>query len=196
MSYKNHNTQIDIFEEVKNHASTVDVAEFEGWKLSKKSNKYWTLCPFHADKSPSLAIYQGGGYKCYACGEAGADGIALRARLDNTSMLEASKRLVYDFRLPIDIESSTSLRSSEAVTNSDFVRGFDVWTNRTYDKLCKMFHSIRNELKNYKLGETNDRFLTLVELLGAIDHWTDEFIYGDEMRLIYLIKELEALGVV
>lgn len=49
-------------------------------------------CPFHADGSPSLHIYDDG-WHCYGCGE-GGDAVDLVARLDGVGKLEAYRRIM------------------------------------------------------------------------------------------------------
>lgn len=52
-------------------------------------------CPFHADGSPSLHVYDDG-WHCYGCGEHG-DAVDLVARLDGVTKLEAYKRIMGDW---------------------------------------------------------------------------------------------------
>ena len=40
--------------------------------LTKKSNGYTALCPYHDDKNPSFSIMANGNFKCFSCGEGGS----------------------------------------------------------------------------------------------------------------------------
>ncbi len=194
LAYQNYSTTIDIFEEVKNHITTFDLAQAEGWKLNKRGNKYWCLCPFHGDKSPSLCIYQGGGFKCYACGEAGADAIALRARLDNVSMLEGARKLIQSFHLPIDIQESMALTKTDSINNGDFIRGLDAWTKETFKLLCRGYQIVKKLLKDCSPEEL-EFYSPLIMQLGELDRWTDIIIDNRMISIFYLRKELKTKGV-
>lgn len=58
----------------------------------KQHGKAWTgKCPFHKDRSPSLAVYADG-YKCFGCGEKG-DAINLVMRLEKTDFKQSVERV-------------------------------------------------------------------------------------------------------
>lgn len=41
-------------------------------QLQRRGNRFWGLCPFHAEKSPSFTLLPNGGYyKCFGCGKSG-----------------------------------------------------------------------------------------------------------------------------
>ena len=43
-----------------------------GIKLSEKSNKLWSTCPFHKESSPSFCVFpDDGSYRCFGCQEHG-----------------------------------------------------------------------------------------------------------------------------
>jgi hypothetical protein len=55
-------------------------------------------CPFHADKSPSMHVYDDG-YHCFGCGERG-DAVDLVVKLEGVDKLEAYRRITGDGWVP------------------------------------------------------------------------------------------------
>lgn len=74
------------------HANHVDCAQLlEIKKVS--SGRNWALCPFHADKNPSLLCYPDGrGFYCFSCG-AGGTAIHIVKKLYNYDFKEAVQYL-------------------------------------------------------------------------------------------------------
>ena len=59
----------ELIEQVKE----ISVKELIGVPTKRIGELEWASCPFHEDKTPSLAIYPGtGGWYCYGCGEGGS----------------------------------------------------------------------------------------------------------------------------
>jgi DNA primase len=61
-----------------------------------KGNRTWrtTVCPFHEDTKPSLAIHvEKGAFKCFSCGAKGGDVIAFHRLLHKMSFVDACKDL-------------------------------------------------------------------------------------------------------
>lgn len=61
--------------------------------IVKKGSTYWARCPFHHEKTPSLAINENGQYyHCFGCGESG-DVITFVEKMESITPGEAIKRL-------------------------------------------------------------------------------------------------------
>lgn len=61
--------------------------------LKRKGKKYWALCPFHNEKTPSFSIDpENGLYYCFGCKE-GGNVFTLLAKLDGLSFGEALRKL-------------------------------------------------------------------------------------------------------
>jgi len=59
-------------DDIKKHIDIVALFEHFGIRLQKKGKNYVGLCPWHADKSPSLSVDKEKGlYNCFGCGESG-----------------------------------------------------------------------------------------------------------------------------
>ena len=71
-------------------ASTI--AERYGLELKKRGERYWTCCPLHTEKHPSLCFYPDGSWYCFSCLK-GGDSVALLASMKNISMYDAAKEI-------------------------------------------------------------------------------------------------------
>ena len=85
--------------EIKQHVSMREAGEFYGFKPNRAG---FISCPFHADKTPSLKLYDepGRGFSCYGCGATGSV-IDFVMRLFNIGFRQAVVRIDHDFRLNI-----------------------------------------------------------------------------------------------
>ena len=96
-----------MFESIKEAVTTAEVAERYGIRLAQKGRTWVGLCPFHADRHPSLAVYDDGGYICWSCGAKGGDVVSFVAQLYGFSQGDAARRIEEDFGLPSDIKWKT-----------------------------------------------------------------------------------------
>ncbi len=185
---------MDIFQEVKERVSTIDAAQQYGLILHRKGNTHWSLCPFHQDKRPSLAIFQDDGFKCFSCGTGGADSITFTARLFKLSMIDAAKKMVTDFSIPgFDQDAiDVTRREPEELSYSDFITGLKEWDRKTFNELCGIYKLTGKLLSIWDLEE--ELFSELVTIHTDADTWTDILIYGDMMDRFNLYKHLKNIG--
>lgn len=82
----------EIIEEVREKNDIVGVVS--GYvKLQKKGDRYWGLCPFHSEKSPSFSVSESKQmYHCFGCG-AGGNVFTFLMNYENYSFPEAVKLL-------------------------------------------------------------------------------------------------------
>jgi DNA primase len=79
-------------EEVRRRANLIDVAS-EYMQVKRAGRLFKALCPFHAEKTPSLSLDPVKNlYHCFGCQE-GGDVIRLIEKLENISFVEAIERL-------------------------------------------------------------------------------------------------------
>ena len=88
---------MNVFGTVKTSISTREAAEHYGIEVNRYGK---ALCPFHNDRHPSMVVYDDH-YHCFACGEHG-DVIDFTSKLYGLSMLDAAKKLAYDFGITQD----------------------------------------------------------------------------------------------
>lgn len=61
-----------VIESIKNRLSVSDVVS-QYVQLTRSSGRFWGLCPFHHEKTPSFTVVdEGGFYKCFGCGKGGS----------------------------------------------------------------------------------------------------------------------------
>ena len=78
---------------IKASVDLVALVEAKGIQLNKNGKGYFGLCPFHADKNPSLSINPNKNlWRCFGCGAAG-DVIRFVEMFDQVPFTEAVKRL-------------------------------------------------------------------------------------------------------
>lgn len=76
-------------------AKSTDMVRLVGQyvKLVRKGARFWGLCPFHEEKSPSFTISpEKGVYKCFGCNEGGSV-FTFLMKVENLSFVEAVKNL-------------------------------------------------------------------------------------------------------
>lgn len=88
-------------EEIKNRVSIVDT--IRQYVPLKQSGSNWLgLCPFHADKNPSMSVSESRKmFKCFACNE-GGDVFYFLSKMLNMSYYDAVKKLASEVNIDID----------------------------------------------------------------------------------------------
>lgn len=95
----------EVIAEIKNRLDIVDVVR-EQVILKKNGGRYWGLCPFHKEKTPSFSVNpQLGIYKCFGCG-AGGDALSFIMKTKNIEFMDLIKELAqrFDIELPTNIK--------------------------------------------------------------------------------------------
>ncbi|MCD8108968.1 MAG: DNA primase [Clostridiales bacterium] len=82
----------ELIEEVRSRNDIVDV--ISGYvRLQKKGSRYFGLCPFHNEKTPSFSVSPGNQlYYCFGCG-AGGTVLTFVMKYENVTFTEAMQRL-------------------------------------------------------------------------------------------------------
>lgn len=61
-----------VIESIKNRLTVSDVVS-QYVQLNRSGGRFWGLCPFHHEKTPSFTVVdEGGFYKCFGCGKGGS----------------------------------------------------------------------------------------------------------------------------
>ena len=81
--------QNQVTPELIQQTKEISVKELIGMPTKRIGELEWARCPFHEDKTPSLAIYPGtGGWYCFGCGEGGST-IDFIMKRENMSFIQA-----------------------------------------------------------------------------------------------------------
>lgn len=100
------------------------------------------LCPFHADKHPSMKVYRDG-YMCFACGN-GGDAITFVARHDGVSNAEAAQRVaaIGGVILPED-DYRGQLRARQMAQERRRAEQVRAAREQRYRTACNELHSLQ-----------------------------------------------------
>src|SRR5574344_269915 len=88
----------ELVTQIKDRLDIVDVVS-EQVILKKSGKRYWGLCPFHKEKTPSFSVEPSMGiYKCFGCGE-GGDAISFIMKTQNREFMDVIKDLAEKYHL-------------------------------------------------------------------------------------------------
>lgn len=112
-----------ILEKIKNRITVSDVVS-QYVRLDRKGDRYWGLCPFHQEKTPSFTVVdEKGFFKCFGCGKGGSmfDFIMEIEHVDFPQAVEIlAKKAGVELRVESDAEKQK--RSEEKVLEEIYDR--------------------------------------------------------------------------
>ncbi len=117
-----------------------------GMVLKKHGARYWSSCPMHRDKTPSLMLDEKGRWHCFSCG-AGGDAAALYGALYRLTPIEAAKRLCADFGFPAPQSPGRHgpPAGKRMVTAMELKRAAECFREREASRLLKIKFAARDE---------------------------------------------------
>jgi len=150
-----------VIEEIKAKASLVEVVS-KYLTLNKKGDRYWGLCPFHNEKTPSFSVLpEKGFYHCFGCGKSGSL-FDFVMEMEHLNFPEAVKYLGDSVGVVVQEETEGERkRRAEMETLKDL-----------YDKLAASFHYI---LKETPKGEKARAYLEKRKISFAMQ---EKFLLG------------------
>jgi DNA primase len=150
-----------IIQEVLDKTNYIAIYQ-EKIRLNKKGGKWWGLCPFHAEKTPSFSVdAERGLFYCFGCHKGGSI-IDFLMETDKLSFVEAVEELAEKAHVPIPKEK---LRSDSS--ENERLQLYSL-----YDKLAKAFHWV---LRNHKDAAQPREIL---QRRGIGDNLVDKFMIG------------------
>ena len=176
----------DVFRECRERVSAQDAARHYGVQLDRRG---WALCPFHADKYPSMS-FQAGRYHCWVCDLQG-DSIDLTCRLFGLEPIDAVRRLNVDFclglpldRKPTPAETKAAHRRAEVVETH---RRFEGWRESFILKLCAAYRVAHMALK--RGTELNEQEALAVKWQVVFEYWADTLENGSPSDQAQIYRE-------
>jgi DNA primase len=149
---------------IQNKPSIVQVIGYR-LELRKAGREFTGLCPFHADKTPSLHVNEDKGvYHCFGCGESG-DVFNFIMKLDGVSFAEAVKSLGGD----PGYRPQRATISREAIIITD-------WCNTQFAKAQSILRDIGQRMQLAKDLDWTDE----VERLSR--EWKILSIFADDLQ--------------
>lgn len=128
-----------LFDAVRAAVTARQAAEMYGMEFGRNRR---ARCPWHDDRRPDLAFYDGRCY-CHAC-HSGGDAIALTAQLYGLTPLDAARKLNADFRLGADEENYTL---PEGLSKAELRRELEEWRRKRFSKVCAVERAAREQLE-------------------------------------------------
>jgi len=136
----------------------------EKLRLVKKGGKWWGLCPFHAEKTPSFSVDgERGLFYCFGC-QKGGSVIDFVMETDKLSFMEAMGELADKAHVPLKLE--------QGVPEAAGVDNERAQLLELYERLAKSFHWL---LKNSSQGAPA---LSILRRRGIPDDLVDSFRLG------------------
>lgn len=160
---------------VKAAVNTLDVARQLGLEPIRKGERHWLCCPFHGERTPSLAIYPGNrGYYCFGCGRSG-DAIDFYAGIKKMSMKEALEELSEGFC------QDDVVVLNEVCYDSEFHNKKRAGEITELDRLIKRWRLIGSLLEVFGPDdELPDEFWDLVTIRADLELRIDEMCHLQE----------------
>ena len=150
-----------VIQEVLDKTSNISVFQ-EKVRLAKKGNKWWGLCPFHSEKTPSFSVdAERGLFYCFGC-QKGGSLIDFLMETDKLSFLEAVEELAE--------RAHVTLPADSAVSDKEESEKAQLYA--LYEKLATAFHWLLTE------HETGSAALDILRARGIPDELIDSFRLG------------------
>jgi len=131
----------------------MEIIEAEGIGLIQRGNRFWALCPFHVEKTPSFAVNpETQRFKCFGCGERG-DVVDFMRKHKKLSFPEALSHLKVDCSY-----KKNSRQVEQAKLSKKRKEALKVW-EREYAREIGNFIRIANQIDlKVKAPEDFERF--------------------------------------
>ena len=193
---------MSIFDEVKQQLNIRKVIEHYGIKVNRAKQ---FVCPFHNDHKPSASI-KNNYFNCFVCG-AGGDLITFTAKYLGLSNLDATKQLINEFNLNIDISTpeekkaqyiAQKKRQAEIKKETTFRDRYKKDKELRHDIKKPTLYKLRNEVRQTAIKNEQEKedYIHHVGLILADMHrflWQGVHLYPYEHeRHILGLQELTA----
>jgi len=162
-----------IADEIKRSLSMDSVARLYGFTPNRAGD---ILCPFHAEKTPSLKIYAepGRGWHCFGCGQGGSV-IDFVMQLFHIPFLAAVVRLNADFALGLTNEKPdrqiTQKREAELREATRKREAFEAEYISKADTFRRLWHAKIYKAPAGPLDEPDPEYVEACKRLDALDAW-------------------------
>ncbi|NLW44340.1 MAG: DNA primase [Syntrophomonadaceae bacterium] len=124
----------DLIRQIESRIDIVDIIG-ERVELSRRGNRYWGLCPFHSEKTPSFSVSQEKQlFYCFGCHQ-GGNVFTFLKKHDNLEFREALQYLAN--RAGIDISRYQSARTSAKSARDNIIIEINQEAARFYHELLR-----------------------------------------------------------
>lgn len=162
-----------LFEVVKQSFSMRAIAEQYGLEVKRGG---MIVCPFHADKNPSMKLNEDY-YYCFGCGATG-DAIDFVAQLFGIGTREAAEKIATDFGLQYDSKAPRPPPRKTA-TKAQIAKQRELYTARVLSKYFRLLDGWLQEYSPQKPeDEVHPRFMEAVQRKDYVEYLLDVLISG------------------
>lgn len=157
----------ELIRQIESHIDIVDIIG-ERVELSRRGNRYWGLCPFHSEKTPSFSVSQEKQlFYCFGCHQ-GGNVFTFLKKHDKLEFREALQYLAN--KAGIDISRYQSLRPSAKGARDNTIIEINQEAARFYHEL--LMSDSGGTAREYLLGRQVDPKTVEKFCLGyAPDDW-------------------------
>ncbi len=177
----------DVFLEVKERVALPEAARLYGYIPNRAG---FITCPFHAERTPSLKLWQDHWY-CFGCHEGGSV-VDFTARLFGLSLLDAVAKLNADFSLglPLDRPQTRQERAEadQRRHETEVRRHFEIWRAETLDMLCSAMY-VGNQALRRTMDTWSPAEVEAVRWLDELDWWQEELEAGDRAAQMEIFRD-------
>lgn len=177
----------DFYREIRERVSAADAAKYYGMAVDRSGRK--AICPYHADKHPSLSFYKGG-FRCFACGASGSS-LDLTMQLLGIDLKAAAARLNSDFNLGLDREPTAAEReATRRVTDARQL--FTDWR----DKMLNALDAAIRVANTADMENPSDAEAMAIRYKESFESWADVLQHSqldEQMKIFRERKEIERL---
>lgn len=133
----------DIFETIRAIPIKEIIERYSPNPLISKGGKFWTVCPLHSEKTPSLSL-KGNKWKCFGCQE-GGDAVDFVAKLFGLSLIDAARMICRDFGLSNGLDKPLSIEQQKAICKRKRLREIEKVFTQTVDQAYYILCDVRIE---------------------------------------------------
>ncbi len=150
-----------VIEQIKQRISIVDVVS-RYLSLNRKGERYWGLCPFHEEKTPSFTVVPDKGfYHCFGCGKSGSL-FDFVMEMESLTFAESVRKLAQEANITLEKETPQQKKRRDELEALKLL----------YEKIANSFHYI---LKNSNAAVQARSYL---KRRGFSEEITDKFLVG------------------
>lgn len=191
---------MNIFQTVKESVTARQAAGQYGFQVSRNG---MMCCPFHRDRHPSMKVDKG--FYCFACGAKG-DVITFVADLFRLTPIEAAKKLVADFQIPIspEIPKRQHGKKKKVIPKRTLYQTeqkMEQWERECVCVLSDYLHLLEEWKVQYAPenpeGEYAEEFIEVCQKKELVDYYLDILMNGElKDRIEFLLESGEEVRII
>jgi len=168
----NNYAMADIKEQIESELTTRQVMEHYGVHFNRRG---FALCPFHAEKTPSLSI-KNNYYKCFGCGASG-DLFTFVMESFGIGFTEAIEKLCSDFSIgPVTAATNRAKRAEQIQVDREAHNDF----RQLYLTRVDAFRFLHSSILKYRPTSEDSStwhplFIYAVHRIGQLEYWLDKW---------------------